>query len=102
MTRDITRELADELHGFEVGMANFFIQHTSASLTINENASPDVPLDLNVSAALTTMKCQPLSVCLMQSIILDGAQLLIGMGCLLLSVNSDFRQVAHRETGLHH
>ena len=25
-----------------------FVQHTSASLTINENASPDVPLDLNV------------------------------------------------------
>lgn len=28
-------------------MANFFLLHTSASLTINENASPDVPLDLN-------------------------------------------------------
>lgn len=26
------------------------VQHTSASLTINENASPDVPKDLNVSA----------------------------------------------------
>ena len=25
------------------------VQHTSASLTINENASPDVPLDLNDS-----------------------------------------------------
>lgn len=31
----------------QVGMANFFLLHTSASLTINENASPDVPLDLN-------------------------------------------------------
>lgn len=29
-----------------MGLAHFFIQHTSASLTINENASPDVPLDL--------------------------------------------------------
>ncbi len=27
--------------------------HTSASLTINENASSDVPLDLNVSVPLT-------------------------------------------------
>lgn len=27
--------------------------HTSASLTINENASSDVPLDLNVSLPLT-------------------------------------------------
>jgi hypothetical protein len=34
---------------FEVGLANFFLQHTSASLTINENASPDVPKDLNDS-----------------------------------------------------
>lgn len=28
------------------------VQHTSASLTINENASPDVPLDLNVRPLL--------------------------------------------------
>jgi secondary thiamine-phosphate synthase enzyme len=35
-----------EISEFEVGFANFFIQHTSASLTISENASPDVPLDL--------------------------------------------------------
>lgn len=27
----------------------FAVMHTSASLTINENASSDVPLDLNVS-----------------------------------------------------
>lgn len=45
----ITRQIASqitELEEIEVGLANFFIQHTSASLTINENASPDVPLDL--------------------------------------------------------
>ena len=35
-----------EISEFEVGFAQFFIQHTSASLTISENASPDVPLDL--------------------------------------------------------
>lgn len=29
-----------ELAELEVGLANFFVQHTSASLTINENASP--------------------------------------------------------------
>mmetsp|Transcript_21740 Transcript_21740/g.51950 ORF Transcript_21740/g.51950 Transcript_21740/m.51950 type:complete len:230 (-) Transcript_21740:66-755(-) len=48
----ITRKLVEqvpEISNFEVGMANFFIQHTSASLTINENASPDVPKDLNDS-----------------------------------------------------
>ena len=32
-----------ELAAFEVGLLHVFIQHTSASLTINENADPDVP-----------------------------------------------------------
>jgi secondary thiamine-phosphate synthase enzyme len=35
-----------ELATFEVGLANFFIQHTSASLGVNENADPDVRADL--------------------------------------------------------
>lgn len=46
ITRKILAELP-ELSEFEIGLANLFILHTSASLTINENASPDVPLDLN-------------------------------------------------------
>lgn len=46
VTRDIIQQLP-EISEFDVGMANIFILHTSASLTINENASPDVPLDLN-------------------------------------------------------
>lgn len=29
----------------QAGMVNLFLQHTSASLTINENADPDVRLD---------------------------------------------------------
>lgn len=34
--------------------------HTSASLTINENASSDVPLDLNVSEiAIVQLNFQP-------------------------------------------
>ena len=31
-----------ELKGIKVGMMNVFIKHTSASLTINENAAPAV------------------------------------------------------------
>jgi secondary thiamine-phosphate synthase enzyme len=45
----ITRELLNqlpELKQFEHGLAHFFIQHTSASLTINENADPDVRRDM--------------------------------------------------------
>jgi secondary thiamine-phosphate synthase enzyme len=48
ITRNIT-DAVPELALIEIGMFNVFIQHTSASLTINENASPDVPLDLTTS-----------------------------------------------------
>lgn len=48
----ITRLIYDalpELGQFEVGLAHIFILHTSASLTINENASPEVLQDLSTS-----------------------------------------------------
>lgn len=35
-----------ELGGISVGLAHIHLKHTSASLTINENADPDVPGDL--------------------------------------------------------
>jgi secondary thiamine-phosphate synthase enzyme len=44
----VTDEIVDgvpELASLEVGLAVIFVQHTSASLTINENASPDVRRD---------------------------------------------------------
>jgi secondary thiamine-phosphate synthase enzyme len=44
----VTDEVVDgvpELRSLRVGMALLFIQHTSASLTLNENASPDVRRD---------------------------------------------------------
>lgn len=45
----ITREIEDifpELSDISTGIANIFIKHTSASLSINENADPDVRTDL--------------------------------------------------------
>ena len=36
-----------EITKFEVGLAHFFIQHTSASLAVNENADPDVRGDVD-------------------------------------------------------
>ncbi len=45
VTREVVGQLP-ELAGFRVGLAHFFIQHTSASLTINENADPDVRRDM--------------------------------------------------------
>ena len=44
----VTSEILDavpELEGMSRGIATLFMQHTSASLTINENASPDVRRD---------------------------------------------------------
>jgi secondary thiamine-phosphate synthase enzyme len=44
----VTREIVEavpELRELRVGMAHVFIRHTSASLTLNENASPDVRRD---------------------------------------------------------
>jgi secondary thiamine-phosphate synthase enzyme len=44
----VTREVVDavpELREMRVGVAHVFIRHTSASLTLNENASPDVRRD---------------------------------------------------------
>jgi secondary thiamine-phosphate synthase enzyme len=44
----ITREVVDalpELRDLRVGICQLFLRHTSASLTVNENASPDVRVD---------------------------------------------------------
>jgi secondary thiamine-phosphate synthase enzyme len=38
-----------ELKQIRAGLLHVFIQHTSASLSINENADPDVPADLESS-----------------------------------------------------
>ena len=47
-TRDITEEVAQVVaqSGVKLGLAHVFVQHTSCSLTITENADPDVRRDL--------------------------------------------------------
>lgn len=45
----ITREVVQampEIEAMQMGLLHVFVQHTSASLAINENADPDVPADL--------------------------------------------------------
>lgn len=45
----VTREILEQVLGLErtrVGLLHLFILHTSASLTINENADPDVRTDM--------------------------------------------------------
>lgn len=42
-------EKLPELSELSVGLLNLFLQHTSASLTLTENADPDVRTDLEAS-----------------------------------------------------
>ncbi|MEO8664732.1 MAG: secondary thiamine-phosphate synthase enzyme YjbQ [Ignavibacteria bacterium] len=44
ITNEILKHIP-EIAEIQTGLANIFIQHTSASLTINENADPDVRED---------------------------------------------------------
>ncbi len=45
VTEEVLAQLP-ELRDFKQGLAHFFIQHTSASLAINENADPSVRIDM--------------------------------------------------------
>ena len=45
VTREIEEQIP-ELRKVSVGIAHIFIQHTSASLSLNENADPDVRVDM--------------------------------------------------------
>jgi secondary thiamine-phosphate synthase enzyme len=48
VTREIETALRDR-DRVRAGLVHVFIQHTSASLVINENADPDVPGDLEMA-----------------------------------------------------
>lgn len=45
VTDDILKQLP-EIHNYQIGLLHLFLQHTSASLTINENADPTVRIDM--------------------------------------------------------
>jgi secondary thiamine-phosphate synthase enzyme len=49
ITNDVNNAIRDEMKSIKIGMVNLFIQHTSASLTINENADPDVRKDMETA-----------------------------------------------------
>ena len=46
---DHVERAVPELSRIRVGLMHVFIMHTSASVSINENADPDVPLDLELA-----------------------------------------------------
>ena len=45
ITEEVTTQLP-ELGRFRLGIAHIFIKHSSASITLNENADPDVRVDM--------------------------------------------------------
>lgn len=46
ITQDILAKAKDMIAKVDVGTCNLFLQHTSASISVNENADPDVRSDL--------------------------------------------------------
>lgn len=49
ITSEIQKTIQKDIRQIKIGMCNLFIQHTSASLTVNENADPDVRRDMEVA-----------------------------------------------------
>lgn len=49
LVTDEVERAVPEIARLRVGLLNLFLQHTSASLTINENADPDVRVDLETA-----------------------------------------------------
>lgn len=47
ITSEVLRHLP-QIRDFRIGLLHVFIRHTSASLTLNENADPDVLTDMNM------------------------------------------------------
>ena len=45
MITDLVLQEIPEIRGIQIGILQVFIKHTSASLTINENADPTVRMD---------------------------------------------------------
>ena len=60
-TRDITGEVAAAVakSGIDCGLAHVFVQHTSCSLLITENADPDVRRDLETILARLAPDADP-------------------------------------------
>ena len=58
VTDEITRHVPD-LNSISIGLAHVFIHHTSASLTINENADPTVRADFESHFTRAVPENQP-------------------------------------------
>lgn len=58
VTSELLQELS-ELKQVRIGLLHLFIQHTSASLVINENADPDVRVDMEAYFSRSVVENEP-------------------------------------------
>jgi secondary thiamine-phosphate synthase enzyme len=92
-----------------VGLLHLFLQHTSASLTINENADPDVTVDLESSFAAIAPEDFPYKhICegpddmpahVKSSLLGNSLSLPIGEGRILLGTWQGIYLCEHRNAG---
>ena len=64
ITAEVERALP-QLASIRTGFCQVFIQHTSASLTINENADPTVRMDFETFFNKTVKENEYLNICLL-------------------------------------
>jgi secondary thiamine-phosphate synthase enzyme len=105
---ELLRQLP-ELATFEVGLAHFFIQHTSASLTLNENADPDVRKDMesalnriapeSADYAHSDEGLDDMPAHIKSSVVGAGVTVPIGCGRLLLGTWQGLWLCEHRAAG---
>ncbi len=109
VTREIVEQLP-ELDRIEVGLLHLFIQHTSASLTINENVSPDVRRDLERHLNLLAPENAPhyehtiegaddMPAHIKSSLLGAGLTIPVGRGDLLLGTWQGIYLGEHRDHG---
>lgn len=99
-----------EINGFKTGLLNVFIKHTSASLTINENADPTVRLDFESYFNRSVPENQPyyqhmdegdddMPAHLKSSLLGCSLNLPVTRGCLNLGVWQGIYLCEHRNQG---
>lgn len=109
VTREIVEQLP-ELARIEIGFLHLFLQHTSASLTINENVSPDVRRDLERHLNVLAPEDAPhyehtiegsddMPAHIKASLLGSGLTIPIGRGALLLGTWQGVYLGEHRDHG---
>ena len=108
----VTAEVDAALRGMprlRVGLLHVFIRHTSASLSINENADPDVPQDLEMAFSTIAREDVPyrhtlegpddMPAHVKASMIGSSVTVPIGNGRLLLGTWQGIYLCEHRDRG---